>query len=303
MFGREISAVDMVRREQRGRQMSVLMGIGSTGMAFGPALGGVLTDAVGVRGLFLTLAALCTVVFVISLAQQDSSRPTTAERRPFFNFRAVNQIHPFYRVTFPHPLLRDVRADAALPGNELHAPALQPGRARLFGDLHGCAVHAHGPGHIRNDRAHGVHLRQAWPEVGGGARRGPHDGGLYLAPHQRQRMGAGCRRAAARPGKRSRDGRNDHLYVRFRPPPRSGPAAGNAPHCWRAWRGESPPIAGVVATMFSAGASFWFFAPLHVLSAILLVSVARESLQGHRRHDAPTTEEIEAGHSAGVRQP
>ena len=72
MFGRELSAVDMVRREQRGRQMSALMGIGSTGMAFGPALGGILTDAVGVRGLFLTLSALCTVVFFISLAQRGS---------------------------------------------------------------------------------------------------------------------------------------------------------------------------------------------------------------------------------------
>ena len=92
--------MDMVRREQRGRQMSALMGISSTGMAFGPAVGGVLADAVGVRGLFLVLTAFCGVVFCISLAYREASRPSRAARGPLFHFRAVNEIHPYYKLTF-----------------------------------------------------------------------------------------------------------------------------------------------------------------------------------------------------------
>jgi len=65
----------------------------------------------------------------------------------------------------------------------------------------------------------------------------------------------------------------------------------------------APPAAGVAATLFSAGASFWFFAPLHALSAILLIAVARESLQGRRRPGAPTTEEIEAGKLSSPQTP
>ncbi|MCH7981702.1 MAG: hypothetical protein IID59_09370, partial [Proteobacteria bacterium] len=45
----------------------------------------------------------------------------------------------------------------------------------------------------------------------------------------------------------------------------------------------SPPVAALIATVYSPGATFWAFAPLHVVSLLLIAFVARESL--HRREE------------------
>ena len=101
MFGREIAAFDMVHRNQRGRQMSALMGIGSTGMAFGPAGGRFLTDLTGVRGLFLVYAGTAAVVLAISLLHKDVSRPRQrGASAPLFDLRAFKEVHPYYRFTY-----------------------------------------------------------------------------------------------------------------------------------------------------------------------------------------------------------
>ena len=100
MFGREIAAFDMVRADQRGRQMSALMGIGSTGMAFGPAVGGVLTDMIGIRPLFWVYAATAAVVLAVSVVQPGTHAQREHKRGAFFNLMAIKNIHPFYRVTY-----------------------------------------------------------------------------------------------------------------------------------------------------------------------------------------------------------
>jgi MFS family permease len=41
----------------------------------------------------------------------------------------------------------------------------------------------------------------------------------------------------------------------------------------------SPPVVGILAVTFSPSAPFWFFAPLHAISALLLIFVAKESLR------------------------
>ena len=46
MSAREVAGVNLVRADQRGRLMSGFMGISSTGMALGPALGGLVTELV-----------------------------------------------------------------------------------------------------------------------------------------------------------------------------------------------------------------------------------------------------------------
>src|SRR5207253_8772609 len=48
-MAREITAVDVVRPEQRGRMMSGFVGMSSVGMAVGPFLGGLVTDWLGFR--------------------------------------------------------------------------------------------------------------------------------------------------------------------------------------------------------------------------------------------------------------
>ena len=303
MFGRELSAVDMVRREQRGRQMSALMGIGSTGMAFGPALGGILTDAVGVRGLFLTLSALCTVVFFISLAQRGSPRPTTAERSPFFNFKAVNQIHPFYRVTFLilffatfAQMLRSQVTNSMLPlysQGELGYSATFTG---VLFTLMGLATFAMivPTGFISDKLGRKWAAAPAAVLTTAGFILFPISGSVWALVTSAMLLGLANGLAMGAMTIYTYDFVPRHVRAQLQAMRRTAGELGAV---------MSPPIAGVVATMFSAGASFWFFAPLHALSAILLISVARESLQGHRRHDAPTTEEIEAGHSSEVRQP
>ena len=57
-------------------------------------------------------------------------------------------------------------------------------------------------------------------------------------------------------------------------------------------------MAAIIASAYSPGIAFWFFAPLHVLSALLIFGMARESLQGHRAPGAPSTREIDEGASS-----
>ena len=100
MFGREVAAFDMVRVEQRGRQMSALMGIGSTGMVLGPAIGGVLTDTLGVRSLFYLISITGAVVLLISLAIANSGGRSTHSGGKLFNLNALKEIHPYFRWTY-----------------------------------------------------------------------------------------------------------------------------------------------------------------------------------------------------------
>ena len=102
MFGREIAAFDMVKSDQRGRQMSALMGIGSTGMALGPAVGGIVTDIIGIRALFWLYAGTSGVVLFISSIQANAHRdpPTKREKTPFVSLNVLKKIHPYYRITY-----------------------------------------------------------------------------------------------------------------------------------------------------------------------------------------------------------
>ena len=65
VIAREIAGVDLVRADQRGRVLSGFHGINYLGLAFGPLIGGVLTERVGFRAVFLAYgacAALSTVI-------------------------------------------------------------------------------------------------------------------------------------------------------------------------------------------------------------------------------------------------
>ena len=100
MFGREVAAFDMVRVEQRGRQMSALMGIGITGMVLGPAIGGVLTDTLGVRSLFYLISITGAIVLIISMGIANSGGRSTHRNSSLFNLKAFKEIHPYFRWTY-----------------------------------------------------------------------------------------------------------------------------------------------------------------------------------------------------------
>ena len=60
----------------------------------------------------------------------------------------------------------------------------------------------------------------------------------------------------------------------------------------------TPPSAALIASAFTPGVTFLFFAPLHVLSALLIFGMAKESLQGKRKPGAPSSREIDEGVSS-----
>lgn len=295
MFGRELSAVDMVRREQRGRQMSALMGISSTGMAFGPVFGGVLADAVGVQGLFLTLAAVCGIVFVISIFFRETSTRTAGERGPFFSFRVVQQIHPYFRLTYLilffatfAQMLRSQVANSMLPLYSQDELGLSATFTGMLFTLMGITTFAMiVPTGFISDK-----LGRKWAAAPAAVLTTigfillPVGGSVWTMAGAAVLLGLANGLAMGAMTIYTYDFVPRHARAQLQAMRRTAGELGAV---------MAPPAAGVAATMFSAGTSFWFFAPMHALSAVLLIVVARESLQGHRRADAPATEEIEAG--------
>jgi len=65
VIAREIAGVDLVRADQRGRVLSGFHGINYLGLAFGPLIGGLLTERVGFRAVFLAYAACAGLSTVI----------------------------------------------------------------------------------------------------------------------------------------------------------------------------------------------------------------------------------------------
>ena len=74
MSAREVAGVNLVRADQRGRLMSGFMGISSTGMALGPALGGFVTELVNFRAVFILYTAIAVVVLVVALFSAANTR-------------------------------------------------------------------------------------------------------------------------------------------------------------------------------------------------------------------------------------
>ena len=62
-FGRAIAGIDLALKEQRGRVLSGFHGVHNIGLALGPLLGGVITEAMGFRAAFVAYA-LCAAVSV-----------------------------------------------------------------------------------------------------------------------------------------------------------------------------------------------------------------------------------------------
>jgi len=63
VIAREVAGIDLARQDQRGRVLSGFHGINNLGLALGPLFGGLLTEAVGFRAVFFGYAA-CAVTSV-----------------------------------------------------------------------------------------------------------------------------------------------------------------------------------------------------------------------------------------------
>ncbi|MCI0815683.1 MAG: MFS transporter [Chloroflexi bacterium] len=67
MLAREVAGIDTVRPAQRGRLMSGFFGFNSLGMALGPVLGGLLTELISFRAVFVVYAVLAALAVPVAL--------------------------------------------------------------------------------------------------------------------------------------------------------------------------------------------------------------------------------------------
>ncbi len=74
VIAREVAGIDLARQDQRGRVLSGFHGINNLGLALGPLFGGLLTEAVGFRAVFFGYAGCAAASVFIGLAV-DGAHP------------------------------------------------------------------------------------------------------------------------------------------------------------------------------------------------------------------------------------
>ena len=93
VIAREVAGVDLVRADQRGRVLSGFHGINYLGLAFGPLIGGLLTEHVGFRAVFLAYAGcagLSTLIgWKVEARQHPSPATTESTTRTGWSFAAL----------------------------------------------------------------------------------------------------------------------------------------------------------------------------------------------------------------------
>lgn len=80
VIAREVAGIDLARQDQRGRVLSGFHGINNLGLALGPLAGGLLTESVGFRAVFVAYAACAAASVLIGLTVRDS--PPTHDFAP-----------------------------------------------------------------------------------------------------------------------------------------------------------------------------------------------------------------------------
>ena len=115
-IGREISGIDIVKPHQRGRMLSGFHGLHTTGMAVGPAFGGILSEAIDFRAVFVAFAIVSALAVVLGAISHNAKPPQQAavshDRRVQFNLviatrslvnsfiNLLRQIQPAFRATY-----------------------------------------------------------------------------------------------------------------------------------------------------------------------------------------------------------
>jgi MFS family permease len=279
MFGREIAAFDMVRVDQRGRQMSALMGIGSTGSAFGPAIGGVLTDTLGVRSVFIAYGLIAALVLAISTTHRDAGVRHT--RRPgggFFSLRRFNDIHPYFRATYLilffstfGQMVRGQITNSMLPLYSQEQLGYSATTTGLLFSVIGIMtfVMILPTGFISDKIGRKWAAGPAAVFSGIGFLAFPLAESVTALAAVAVTIGIANGLALGAMTIYTYDIVPDHARGQLQAMRRTFGEFGAV---------LSPPLGGIIAAAYSPSATFWVFAPLHWLSAFLLFFVAKESL-------------------------
>lgn len=284
-LGREVAAVDLVRADQRGRMMSAFFGLGQAGMALGPLLGGIIADQLNLQAVFLIYAAMALMVLPISFTIKEPQRPSGAPvaRGSRFGLARIRDIDPFFRLTFMVLLFATI---SAMMRNTTFQTML-PLYAGLY---HGLSVTKVGSlfalrGLI--DIAMIVPVGFISDKLGRKAATVPSAFlgavafvGFYLSDSM-----LGFVISTTILGISTGLALGSMTTSTYDVSPQTGRAQFQA---LRRTVGEVGALAGPllslpIANTYHAGMPFLFFAPVHLLTAILLIFVARESLPSKRK--------------------
>jgi MFS family permease len=75
VIAREVAGIDLARADQRGRVLSGFHGVNNMGLALGPLFGGLLTENFGFRAAFVVYA-ICAAISVLIGLSVKNSRPS-----------------------------------------------------------------------------------------------------------------------------------------------------------------------------------------------------------------------------------
>jgi len=281
-LGRELAAIDLVKVEQRGRQMSALFGIHASGTALGPAIGGIILDSWGFRSLFLIFAAMAAAVLAISATVRETHERAAASQRNIFNFARPNQVEPYFRATYLvlllatfGAMLRSEVLNSMLPiyvVDELGYSATRVGF--LFFIIGAITFGMIVPAGVISDK-----LGRKWATVPPAL-----FSGIAFAAYPLVTGPTGLMVLAVMLGVANGMALGSMTTYTYDIVPYRTRAQLQA---MRRTIGEvgaftGPLLGGVIANAYGAAISFLFFAPLHLLAAFLLVFVAKESLPRRR---------------------
>jgi MFS family permease len=99
-LGRELAAIDLIRPNQRGRVLALFFGINSAGSALGPVVGGAVTDWYGYRAVFVISMLLSIGVIGLSAMIPETGKHAARSQSHWLDFGRLTDIEPMYRVTF-----------------------------------------------------------------------------------------------------------------------------------------------------------------------------------------------------------
>ena len=113
VIAREVAGIDLARQDQRGRVLSGFHGINNLGLALGPLIGGLLTETLGFRAVFIGYALCAAASALLGAAVIESHAPPPVKKAVTFalSFAALgrwarglkdlfHQIEPDLRATY-----------------------------------------------------------------------------------------------------------------------------------------------------------------------------------------------------------
>jgi len=286
LLGRELAAMDLVKVDQRGRQMSALFGIRATGTSLGPAVGGIILDTHGFKSLFVLFALMAFVVLIVSTTIKSSLSQQSRPNEAVFGFTRLSQIAPAFRATYLililatfSALLRASALDSMLPIyviDELGYSATETGVMFFIMSVITFAMIV--PAGFISDK-----IGRKWATV-----PPPLLAGIAFVAYPLVRESVGLIILAVLLGIAHGMALGSLTTYTYDIVPHHARAQFQA---MRRTIGEGgaftgPLLGGIIANTFSAGIAFLIFAPLHLLAASLLMLKAKESLPGRQKEKA-----------------